>query len=267
MSTPLSSRTVRSTTRAHALEIVGDDDRRAAPLPRRSASSLVHAGHPLIVEARVGLIEQEQSHRPEVDARERDAPLLSSREVPPALVRLVREPDVLERRVEPLRVRGFPRHPAGEMEVLDHGEVLVDTGRVPDHRGDLAHPAGVGPDVAAIDRCGAARRPQRGGDRPHERALAAPVAAHERDHLSRLDAQRDAAESPLHAEAVGDAGALDGGDLAGTGGGAQWCLGGRKTGAWIAETAGVQVVRDSNRGGVRRVVGISTTKRPLRPEI
>ena len=96
-------------------------------------------------------------------------------------------------------------------EVLPAGEHLVDRGELAGQADRLAHVAGLGGDVEAVDRGGARVGLEQRRQDPHERGLAGAVRAEQREDAPRRHVEVDAAQHVQVLEGLLDALHPDGG--------------------------------------------------------
>ena len=194
-------------------ELVGGEQDRAA---RRLAleQQLVQQRLRRRVEPDDGLVEEQQ--RGGADERARELGLLAhaARELGRAEVAAVREPEALEQRVDALGqlAAAEPVGHADELEVLAHGEVVVEQRVVGHERQPRAGVLGLGlaMRVEALDAHLARRGLEQAGQRAHRGRLAAAVGADERDALPGGDRQREVAQRLERAERAADAARLQG---------------------------------------------------------
>ena len=159
---------------ADALGLVGGDDER--PLAGQSApSSRVEERRAGLVEARVGLVEQQEVGIVQERPAEREPLLHPARERRHALVPRLPEPEALEQHPDPLAPLGHAVEPPVEVEVLERGELAVDERLVR----QVA-------DAAAVDRdleLARGRREQPGAER-EQRRLARAVRAGDEEEVA-----------------------------------------------------------------------------------
>ena len=182
-------------------EIVRDEHRRLADLLLESHDLVLHVTPDERIESAERLVVEHHLRVAREGARDADALLHAARQLIGELVRGVLEPheaqDLL-RALVPFAL-AHPLHLEAEGDVVDHApmreqaEVLEDHGdrvaaQLPELRAVGLH------DVTAGDLDAPGRRLDQADERAHERRLAGAGEAHDDEHLSRPDLERDVAD-------------------------------------------------------------------------
>ena len=179
------------------------------------AHEIQHVGDELRVECARDLVEQHQLRPHRQGARDRDALLLTAGEPVGELVRLLREPDLLEQleRDQPSLARAGAVHlPRRQHDVLEHRHVREEVVGLEDDA-DLAaqrvHVDVAVGDLVAVDDDAALVDPLEQVDAAQERRLAGARRADQADDVVPLDLERHVVEHAQVAERLRDLVELD----------------------------------------------------------
>jgi hypothetical protein len=163
----------------------------------------------VLVQAREGLVQQQDPRLAEHRAGQRHAPPQPAGEGADAGAGLAVEADLRERRVDPGPVGPAAGQTLGEGQVFARSEVVVEMRAVADHGDHPAHLVAPVDEVVSGDPPPAGRGARERGQHTDQRRLPGAVVAENGEHLSRGDLQRHAAQGDVGTVELGQAFCLD----------------------------------------------------------
>src|SRR5947208_11055614 len=163
-----------------------------------------------LVEARVGLVEQQDGRAGENDAREREPALHAEREGPDALVGDAVELDGREGAVERVQAAREPGERRPELQIFEWGEVFIHPGPVREQPHVRADALGLLRTIVTRHPGRAARGPEERRKDPEHRGLARAVRPDEGDRLARTDLEAHVVQHDVGSESFAEADHLDG---------------------------------------------------------
>ena len=207
----------RSPDLARELHLVRDDEHRHA-FAGEIAHDDEHLADELRVECRRDLVEEHHVRLHHQRPGDRDPLLLAARELVRVLIRLLREADAREELpAAPLRLatRHLADPPGGERKVVDRRQVWEEVELLeddPDPLADRRHVGALAGDLLALEEDAARLDRLEQVDAAKERALPAAARADDDEDLAQVDAEVDAVQHEVVAEALANALEPDRGD-------------------------------------------------------
>ena len=191
----------------HLLDVMGGDDDGEIALLAQRLHVLPQPPARLRIEADGRLVEEQHAGVMDERARDLEPSFHAGRERPHQAVAPLRELDQMQHLVDPALAprRRHAIDEAVEIEVLVHGQAIVERGLLEHHAEAAPRLQRMGDDVDAADPRGAAVGLEDGAEDVEQRGLAGAVRAEQREQLVRPHREADIVQRQRAAIALGHA--------------------------------------------------------------